>query len=88
MKLPEKSQQVFDYVKENGGRVTIDEIASALGRDVKSVNGTVTALGCKGKGKGLVDYEKITVEGVDKPVKYVFLTEAGQTFVPSEDDED
>ena len=32
MKLTEMSSEVFNYVKENGGRVSIDELASATGR--------------------------------------------------------
>ena len=37
MKLTEKSQVVFDYVKENGGRVSIDELCSALDRNARSI---------------------------------------------------
>jgi hypothetical protein len=52
------------------------------------LNPVVTGLGVKGeRAKGLLDYEKIPVEGSDKPAKYVFLTEAGKTFVPSDDEE-
>jgi hypothetical protein len=41
-------------------------------------------MGCKGeKAKGLVDYEKVDVEGQEKPTKYVFLTEAGLAFDPA-----
>lgn len=86
MTLKPNSQAIFDYVKENG-RVTVEELCNALGREPKSINGSVTALGCKGKGKGLVDYEKVAVEGQEKPVKYVFLTEAGKNFVPSVDED-
>lgn len=88
MKLTEKQAQVFDYLKNNGGRVTMDELCEALGTDAKHLNPVVTTLGCKGaRAKGLVDYEKVAVEGSEKPVKYVFLTDAGNEFVPGEDEE-
>lgn len=88
MKLTENASLVFNYVKENGGRVSIDELAAALGKTARSINGTVTALGCKGPhAKGLVDREKVAVEGQEKPVTYVVLTEAGKTFVPGEDED-
>lgn len=88
MKLTEKQTAVFEYIKANGGRVAMAELCAALDTDAKHLNPVVTTLGTKGeRAKGLVDYEKIAIEGEEKPVKYVFLTEAGQTFVPSEDEE-
>lgn len=89
MKLTEKQTLVFNYLKENGGRVSMEELCGALNTDAKHLNPVVTTLGVKGeRAKGLVDYEKITVEGVEKPVKYIFLTEAGKTFVPSDEDDE
>lgn len=86
IKLTEKQTAVFNYLKENG-RVTMDELCAALDTDAKHLNPVITTLGCKGeRAKGLVDYEKIDVEGQEKPVKYVFLTEAGNAYVPSADD--
>lgn len=88
MKLTERQTAVVNYLKENGGRVSMDELCNALETDAKHLNPVVTTLGTKGeRAKGLVDYEKITVEGVEKPVKYVFLTEAGQNFVPGADED-
>lgn len=84
MKLTEKTLAVFDYVKENGGRVSIDEICAALDRNARSVGANVTDL----QKKGIVYREKVEVEGAEKPVTYVCFTEMGKTFVPSEDDED
>ena len=85
MKLTEKQTAVVDYLKANG-RVTMDELCNALNTDAKHLNPVITTLGVKGeKAKGLCDYEKVAVEGVEKPVKYVFLTEAGKTFTPDED---
>ena len=84
MKLTEKSMEVFNYVKENGGRVSIEELAAATGRTPRSISANVTDL-CSEK-KGLAIREKVTPEGEDaKPVTYVVLTEAGLSFVPSED---
>jgi predicted transcriptional regulator len=84
MKLTEKSMEVLNYVKENGGRVSVEELAAGLGRTTRSVNANVTDL-CSEK-KGLAMREKVTPEGEDaKPITYVVLTEAGQAFTPSED---
>ena len=82
IKLTEKSLEVFNYVKENGGRVSIEELAAGLNRTARSVNANVTDL-CSEK-KGLAMREKVTPEGEDaKPITYVVLTEAGQAFVPA-----
>lgn len=91
IKLTEKQTAVYNYLKENG-RVTMDELCNALSTPEitftpKNLNPVITTLGCKGeKAKGLVDYEKIDVEGQDKPVKYVFLTEAGMAYDPTATD--
>ena len=82
MKLTEKSNEVFEYVKANGGKVSIPELAQALDRSERSVGANVTDL----TKKELAVREKVEVEGADKPVTYVVLTEAGQTFVPSDDE--
>jgi len=76
VKLTEKSAEVFKYVKANGGNVTVDEIANATGREKKSINPNVTDL-CK---KNLCERVKKEVEGEEKPVTYVKLTEAGEAF--------
>ena len=82
MKLTEKSLNVFNYVKENGGRVSIDAICEALGLAARSINANVTDL----SKKGLVIRDKVAGEGEDgKDITYVVLTEAGMNFVPSED---
>ena len=83
MKLTEKSNEVFEYVKANGGKVSIPELASALDRSERSVGANVTDL----TKKELAVREKVEVEGADKPVTYVVLTDAGMSFVPSEDEE-
>lgn len=81
MKLTEKSNEVFEYVKANGGKVSIPELAQALDRTARSVGANVTDL----TKKGLAEREKVEVEGEDKPVTYVVLTDEGVNFVPTED---
>ena len=83
MKLTDKSMEVFEYVKGNGGRVSIPELASALGRSERSVGANVTDL----TKKDIAVREKVEVEGAEKPITYVVLTEFGKTFVPSDDEE-
>lgn len=84
MKLTEKSNEVYTYVKENGGKVSVDELCEALGREPRSINANVTDL-CSKK-KGLAMRVKEEVEGAEKPITYVVLTEAGMNFVPSDED--
>ena len=84
MKLTEKSQSVFDYIKANGGKVSIDELATALDRTSRSVGANVTDL----SKKGLVVRQKVAGEGEDaKDITYVCLTDEGAAFVPATDAE-
>ena len=83
MKLTEKSQTIFEYLKANGGRVSIDELANVTGRSARSVGANVLDL----QNKKLVVREKEEVEGADKPVAFAVLTDEGKNFVPSEDEE-
>lgn len=83
MKLTEKSQIVFEYLKNNGGKVSIEELANATGRSARSISANVLDL----TKKNLVVREKEEVEGAEKPVAYAILTDAGKTFVPSDDAE-
>ena len=83
MKLTEKSQTIFEYLKANGGRVSIEELANATGRSARAVGANVLDL----QKKKLVVREKEEVEGADKPVAYAVLTDEGRNFVPSDDEE-
>lgn len=84
MKITEKSMEVLNYVRENGGRVSIEELAAGLDRTTRSVNANVTDL-CSEK-KGLCMRERVPGEGEGaKDITYVVLTEAGKEFVPTED---
>lgn len=82
MKLTEKSNEVFEYVKNNGGKIAVEELCEQLGRPARSINANVTDL----KNKGLVVREKVAgKEEGDKEITYVVMTEAGAAFVPTED---
>ena len=83
MKLTEKSNEVFEYVKGNGGSVSVEEICTATGRASRSINANINDL----VKKGLAEREKVEVEGAEKPVTYVHLTDEGKAFVPSDDEE-
>lgn len=84
IKLTEKSLNVFNYVKENGGRVTIEAICEGLGLAARSINANVTDL----SKKGLVIRDKVDGEGEDaKDITYVVLTDDGAAFVPATDAE-
>ena len=65
---------VFNYVKENGGRVAMEELCAALGSDAKHLNPVVTGLGVKGERRTPEEMEKILEERrkswVPKPRKY------------------
>lgn len=83
MKLTAMSREVFDYVKENG-KVSIAELANATGRTERSVSANVTDL----KKKALAERVKETVEGEEKPITYVVLTDEGLSFDPDAADEE
>ena len=82
-KLTEKNFEVCNYVKENGGRVSMPELVDALGRNMRSISANVTSL----VKHGLVTKEEVEVEDADKPIKYVVLTDEGKAFVNADDDE-
>ena len=83
MSVSAQEKEVLNYVKDNGGKVSIAELAGALGRTERSVGANVTDL----TKKGLAAREKVEVEGAEKPVTYVVLNADGMNFVPSEDEE-
>jgi len=84
MKLAEKTSAVFDYVKENGGKIAVPELCDALERNSRSITASVNDL----VKKGLVVREVVEATGEgEKDIKYVVLTDAGKTFVPSDDKE-
>ena len=78
-KMTEKEVAVFNYVKANGGRVSIDEIADALERTPRSIGPNINAF----VSNDLAVREKVEGEGAEKPVTYVVLTDAGMNFTPA-----
>lgn len=84
MKVTDKSLEVLNYVKDNGNRVSVQELASALNRTARSVNANITDL-CK---KELAVREKVAAKDEnEKDTTYVVLTETGLNFVPETDAE-
>lgn len=82
MKLTEKSNEVFEYVKNNGGKITVEEICEAVGRTSRSVNANINDLAKK----ELVVREKVKADSDDeKDITYVVITDAGKSFVPTEE---
>jgi len=82
-KLTEKSMEVFEYVKNAGGKVSVPELAQALGRTERSIGANLTDL----KKKGFGEREKVEVEGEEKAVTYFVLNDEGKAWVPTPDAE-
>ena len=82
-KLTEKSMEVFEYVKSAGGKVSVPELAQALGRTERSIGANLTDL----KKKGFGEREKVEVEGEEKAVTYFVLNDEGKAWVPTPDAE-
>jgi predicted transcriptional regulator len=82
-KLTEKSAEVFEYVKNAGGKVSVPELAQALGRSERSIGANLTDL----KKKGFGEREKVEVEGEEKAVTYFVLNDEGKAWVPTPDAE-
>lgn len=83
-KLTENSNAVFTYIVNNGGHVSIDEIAAAFDKTTRSIGANVTDL----QKKGLVAREKVAVDGAEKPVTYVNLTADYQSVYEALPDRD
>lgn len=82
-KLTDKSMEVFEYVKNAGGRVSVPELAQALGRNERSIGANLTDL----KKKGFGEREKVEVEGEEKAVTYFVLNDEGKAWAPTADAE-
>lgn len=84
MKLTEKSGEVFNYVTTNGGRVSVEELCAAVGRNARSVSANVNDL----VKKGLVVREKVAGEGEDaKEITYVVKTADADAILAAPDEE-
>ena len=78
--MKENTKAIFMYLKEhNGEQITAQEIAEALGLSVKSVVGSVNSFVKK---TWAVRSDEVKVEVMDKPVKFISLTEAGLAVDP------
>lgn len=85
MKLTEKTNEIYSYVKENGGRVSMEELVAVTGRTSRSIGANVLDL----QKKGLAVREKVASEagedGKATTITYVVLTDEGKEFVPTEE---
>lgn len=82
MAISANAKTVFNYVKSVGdSNITAADIANNTGLAVKTVNGVVTMAFQK---KGLMERVPATIEvdGEQKPVKFIKLTDAGKAFDP------
>jgi len=81
-KLTDKTFEALEYLQAHGGRATTEEMKVALGCEkIASITGRVNSL----VNHELAIREKVEVEGEEKPLTYVQLTEAGMNFVQSEE---
>lgn len=77
MAMKEGTRQIWDYIVAHDGEdFTAQDIANALGVNVKSVNGSVTSF----QKKGHTIREEVAVTG--GKVKYIRLTDDGRAFDP------
>ena len=81
MALKEKTLEAFNAIKDNGGRISTDELAEVLSVAKNSVTGRVNSL-VKNE---LAVREK--VEDGDKTITFVQLTDAGMAYAPSADED-
>ena len=79
--VSENSLTVLNYLKENDGKnMTAQDIADALGMEVKSVNGIVTS-GLQRKGYAERIPAEIELEdGTHKPIKFIRATAEGLAY--------
>ena len=84
--LKENALNILAYLKENDDQdIIAADIADALGMEVKSVNGTVTALDRHRKLVERIPGEIELEDGSHKAVKFIRLTAAGKAFDPVTD---
>lgn len=82
MAMKESTKEIFNYVKSmDGQNITAEDISKATGIPLKSVNGSI-GLGFVKKGLMVKVPATIEVDGEQKEVKFVQLTDAGRAFDP------
>ena len=87
MAMSANTLNVIDYLKaHNGENLTAQDVADALGVDVKVVNGAFTSgIAKKGLGKRIeaeVEYEDADGATKHRVVKFLTLTAEGLAFTP------
>lgn len=84
--MTDNSRLVFDYLKANyGKKLTMHDIAEALGVSTSTVTGSVNGLANTKKHPAYAvrTEEQVTnAEGKVSTVKYISLTEEGMAFDP------
>ena len=81
-KLTDKTFEALEYLQAHGGRATTEEMRVALGCEkIASITGRVNSL----VNHELATREKVEVEGEEKPLTYVQLTDAGMNFVQGDE---
>lgn len=86
--LKENSKAVFNYVKAHDTEdITAKDIAAALGKESRSVNGTLTALQRKGL-IARIPAEETNDDGTHTSIKLIRLTDEGKVFDPEAPDKD
>lgn len=88
MAMKTNSKNILNYLKEhNDENLTAADLATILGLEKRSVDGSFTSA-IQRKGLGVrVAAEVELADGSHKPVKYLHLTEAGMAFDPDADEE-
>ena len=87
MAMKENSKKVLNYLKEvNGQQVTAADVAEALGREKRSVDGIFTSA-IQRKGLGVRTSAEMELDdGTHKAVKFLSLTAEGMNFDPDATD--
>lgn len=90
-KLTDKTRAVLEYVREHdtGDGIKMTDLAAGLNTGVRNIGPIVyTVLNAKKDGSrgALVRYEKRIVEGEEKPVGYVHITDEGRKYEDTEEE--
>ena len=80
--MGETVNKIINYLADTTDNTTLDDLATAIGVEKRSVNGSFNAL----VKKGLCARTPAKVEAM-VPVKYLTLTDAGMAFDPTADAE-
>ena len=82
MAMKPETVEIYNYIKAHDGEdFTAKDIAEALSRNVKSVNGSITSFQRKGLTER-VEAEMELPDGTHEKVKLIRLTDDGRSFDP------